>query len=183
VKNSNRTFLILGVIPLLAGMPTASAATVTGSAVIGNISPSTAVAGGPAFTLTVNGTGFTPETAIYFNAPIPTTFVSASQLTAEIIASSIASTFLVDICVGPPGGSSCTSTGASNSLPFTITASGNLIASLNPSSVQAGGPAFTLSVAGLEGFPSTSVILWNGMALSTSMQSPTEFCRQGPFQS
>jgi len=130
-------------------------------------------AGGPALTLTVNGSGFTPASAIYWNAPVPSTFVSANQLTAAIPASSIAAPATVNICVGLSGANSCTTTGVlSNIVPFTIALPGPPISILSPSTAQAGGPAFTLAVSGY-GFIN-SVILWNGTALPTTMPSPTQ---------
>lgn len=53
--------------------------------VIGQLSPGTAHAGGPSFTLTVNGGNFTPDaTVFWWSVPLKTTFVSASQLTAQV---------------------------------------------------------------------------------------------------
>ena len=69
--------------------------TIAGAAAIPTISglsPSTAQAGGPGFTLTVNGFGFTNSSAVLWNdTPLLTTFVSANQLKAPIAASLIAS--------------------------------------------------------------------------------------------
>ena len=48
-----------------------------------------------------------------------------------------------------------------------------MINSLSPSSVTAGGPAFTLKVLG-SGFLNTDVVLWNGTALATTPISSTE---------
>ncbi len=50
---------------------------------ITSLSPASAISGGPAFTLTVNGYGFTSDTVVEWNnAPLPTTYVSPTQLTA-----------------------------------------------------------------------------------------------------
>jgi hypothetical protein len=60
---------------------------------ITSISPNTAVAGGAAFTLTINGTNFVAASMVNFGGSAPaTTFVNSTQLTAAIPASSIAST-------------------------------------------------------------------------------------------
>ena len=54
------------------------------------LTPSSATAGGPAFTLTVNGSGFTSGATIFFNGHANgTTFVSSTRLTATIIADDI----------------------------------------------------------------------------------------------
>ena len=55
------------------------------------LSPAQAVAGSQPFTLTVTGANFTASSAILWNgAALPTTFVSATQLTATVPASAIA---------------------------------------------------------------------------------------------
>src|SRR6266496_2947067 len=80
--------------------------------------PSTAVPGGPAFTLTVNGTGFVPGSLVNWKGSARTTkFVSQSQLTAMISASDIASatTALVMVTNPAPGG------GTSNTAYFSVT--------------------------------------------------------------
>src|ERR1700685_3820389 len=57
------------------------------------ISPSSAVAGGAAFTLTINGMNCVAASMVNFGGSAPaTTFVNSTQLTAAIPASSIAST-------------------------------------------------------------------------------------------
>src|SRR5262245_66043499 len=62
----------------------ASAQTIT------SISPSTIVAGGPNFTLTVTGSGFDPKTVVTVNGNNrPTQFLSTLQLTATIFATDI----------------------------------------------------------------------------------------------
>jgi hypothetical protein len=72
------------------------------------------VAGGPAFTLTVNGSGFVSSSVVRWNgANRPTTFVNASRLTAAIPASDIAqiaSTALTVFSPSPGGGTSSVAT-------------------------------------------------------------------------
>jgi YVTN family beta-propeller protein len=82
------------------------------------ISPNSTVAGGAAFTLTINGTNFVAASTVNFGGSAPaTTFVSSTQLTAAIPAASIASTGTPAATVTnpAPGG------GSSNALTFTIT--------------------------------------------------------------
>src|SRR5439155_10966034 len=58
-----------------------------------SLSPSNATAGAPAFTLTVNGSGFANSSVVRWNgAPRTTTFVSSTQLQASIPASYVAAT-------------------------------------------------------------------------------------------
>jgi photosystem II stability/assembly factor-like uncharacterized protein len=88
---------------------------------ITTLMPPSATAGGQAFTLTVNGTGFVSSSTVSFaGAAKTTTFVSATQLTAAILASDIATagTKAVTVTNPAPGG------GTSNSVNFTVNASG-----------------------------------------------------------
>ncbi len=80
--------------------------------------PTAVAPGGPDFTLTVNGAGFVPESAIQWNgSPRPTTFVSNIQLTAAIPASDIATfgSALITVVSPEPGG------GVSNPVLFLTT--------------------------------------------------------------
>jgi hypothetical protein len=86
-----------------------------------SLSPTSASAGGVAFTLTVNGTNFINGSTVRWNgANRATTFVSASQLTAAIPASDITTvgTAAVTVFTAAPGG------GTSNAQTFTISAGG-----------------------------------------------------------
>jgi hypothetical protein len=79
--------------------------------------PSSATAGGGAFTLTVNGSNFVSGSAVRWNgAARTTTFVNATQVTAAIPASDIAAAGTAQVTVfnPAPGG------GTSNALTFTI---------------------------------------------------------------
>ena len=83
-----------------------------------SLSPSSQRKGGPAFTLTVNGSDFVSGAVVRWDGSDRTThFVNATLLTALIPASDIAVHGTVDVTVfNPiPGG------GVSNSLPFAIT--------------------------------------------------------------
>ncbi len=71
---------------------------------ISSISPTNALAGGPGFPLTVNGTGFVSASVVKFNgAAKTTTFVSATQLTAAITAADIATAGSATVTVTNPG--------------------------------------------------------------------------------
>jgi len=84
---------------------------------ITSLDPASATAGGSAFVLTVNGSGFVGTSVIRWgNATKTTTFVSDTVLTTTIDAADIASTGPVDVTVAnpPPAG------GLSNTVAFTI---------------------------------------------------------------
>ncbi len=96
-----------------------AAATITG------LSPSSAAAGGSAFTLTINGEDFTSTSALKWGATgLVTTYKSATQLTATVPASLIASASTATVSVSP-------GSAASSSALFTV----------HPSSPASAGPA------------------------------------------
>lgn len=84
---------------------------------ITSLSPSFATAGGATFSLTVSGTGFLSGAMAQWNgSALPTTFVSATQLTASVAASLIATAGNASVTVTNPGGA------ASSAVSFTIVA-------------------------------------------------------------
>ena len=65
--------------------------------------PAAAIPGGAGFTLTVNGAGFVNGSVVKWNgSPRTTTFVSAGQITAAILASDIATARTVSVTVSNP---------------------------------------------------------------------------------
>jgi DNA-binding beta-propeller fold protein YncE len=166
------TVLGIGVLLCLTGCGGGTASTVTNqpnpTPAVTSVSPNSAIAGGAAFTLTINGTNFIAASIVSFGGTVAsTTFISSTQLTAAIPASAIASVgaAIVTVTNPPPGG------GTSNTLNFMITGGTTnpipTIAFLNPSCAPVGGPAFSLLVSG-SGFVSSSVVQWNGSALPTT---------------
>jgi uncharacterized protein (TIGR03437 family) len=84
-------------------------------AAVTSLAPSSATAGRAGFTLTVTGTGFLSGATVQWNgAPLATTFSSATQLTAAVPASLIATAGSASITVSNPGGM------ASKAVSFTI---------------------------------------------------------------
>lgn len=87
--------------------------------VIASISPSTIIAGGASFTLTVNGSNFIPSSAVNWNGnQLSTAFVSAARLTAQVPMSRIANPGTATITVVGPG--------TSNAVTVTIFAQSSL---------------------------------------------------------
>ena len=69
-----------------------------------SMSPAAVSAGGPSFTLTVNGTNFQPGSQInFYSTPLVTTFVSDSQLRAEVPSTLIITAGKRPISVTNPG--------------------------------------------------------------------------------
>ena len=142
--------------------------------VVSSISPASVTAGDPAFTLTITGTNFISGSVINWNGTaLVTTFVSATQLTASVSATlvAVAGTANITVFNPTPGG------GTSNVSVFTISSVSTnpvpAITSLSPASVTAGAPVFTLTVNGTN-FIGSSVINWNGSALTTTYINSTQ---------
>ena len=125
---------------------------------ITSISPATATAGGGLFTLTVNGSNFVSNSTVQWGgADRATSFVSATQLTATILAADIATggTANVTVVNPAPGG------GTSNTATFTINNPVPVISSLSPASTAPARGGFSLTING-SSFVSNSQVKWNG---------------------
>jgi hypothetical protein len=135
------------------------------------LAPSTASAGSAAFTLTVSSPsgGFVTQTVVQWNGKtIPTTYVSASSVTAAITTAMIANpgTAFVNT-LNPFSGAG--NNGLSNVLTFIVNPAANpvpAITSISPSTAAAGSASFTLSVNGSSFLPTSdpsggSQVRWN----------------------
>jgi hypothetical protein len=117
---------------------------------ITQLNPSSATAGGTGFTLTVTGTGYIHGSIVNWNgAARSTTYVSATQLTATILASDIASAGTAAVTVVNPGPlTSNTATFTINPNTFTITATSGADGTVTPAgitTVNAGAtPTYTI---------------------------------------
>ncbi len=146
---------------------------------LASISPNVLVAGSGATVITANGSGFRSDSAIRFNGtPIPTTFVSPTQLTGSVSASLLASGAVNNISVSSPspGG------GTTNNATLTVNNALPVLTSITPTSVVAGAGNTVVMAIG-SGFTPTSVILRNGLPMSTSFQSPTSLSATLPATS
>ncbi len=103
---------------------------------------------------------------------LSTTFVSATQVTASVPASLIASPGSANITVTTSGGTSA-------SAVFTINPPLPTISNISPNSVSAGGAGFTLTVNGTN-YISGSSVQWNVTALSTTFVSATQVTASVP---
>jgi len=136
------------------------------SPVVGSISPASTAAGGAQFTLTVNGTAFSADATVYWNATaLATTYIGSTQLTATVTADLIASGGTAGITVQETAGTS------SPAVTFTIV--GPAITSFSPTSASAGGAQFTLTVNGTS-FVSGDVVKWGSTSLTTSYVGTTQ---------
>jgi len=139
--------------------------------VLASLSPTSATTGGPAFTLTLTGTGFVSGATVNFgaNPAITPSSVTSTQIMATVPAADIAAAGSVNVTVTnpAPGG------GTSNAQAFAITNPVPAETSLSPASATAGGAGFTLTVNG-SGFVSTSVVKFNGASKTTTFVSATQ---------
>lgn len=139
------------------------------------LSPSSDTAAGPDFTLSVSGVGFDGASVVEWNGSARTTaYISSAQLTAKITAADVGNsgTAAVTVSNQASGG------GVSQALSFSIQrAVESSLSSIFPSTVAAGGPAFTLTVLG-SGFNTGSTVQWNGNARVTAYVSPVELTAQ-----
>jgi Bacterial Ig-like domain (group 3)/Abnormal spindle-like microcephaly-assoc'd, ASPM-SPD-2-Hydin/Beta-propeller repeat len=173
--------------------------------ILTKISPTSANAGGVAFTLTVSGSGFlSSSTALWNGNALTTQYVSATQLTASVPASLIAQAGTAQVAVsnpGPGGGSSSvidfaiagTTTSTTTTLSAspaggTLTAGStfSLTATVAPSSgtgVPSGNVVFTIGTTtqtvALNG---SGVAVWTGSAPSTPGTLSASAAYQGSQQ-
>jgi hypothetical protein len=140
-----------------------------------SLEPSTAVAGGPSFTLTARGNGFRATSVIRVGgADRVTTYVSGQSLTTSIAASEIATVGTLSVTVATPsvlgqGG------GVSSGATLTITAPPPppTITSITPASLAPGATARTIAVRGTS-FVSASVVQVDGVTRPATFVSATD---------
>lgn len=94
-----------------------------------SVLPTSVSAGGPSFTLTVRGVLFVASSVVQWNGSArPTTFVSSTQLTAQISAADIAAVGTAQVTVLNPASQG----GTSNALPVSIAAPEAVSFQINP---------------------------------------------------
>lgn len=168
-SNNNR---IRRISPSTATCTKTGTITVTGDNPIPTLTvlnPNSALVGGGALTMTVEGTGFVPSSKVRWNnQERTTTFVSNNQLSASIPATDLLSAGTINVTVfnGAPGG------GTSNALPFTVSPPNPLpsITTITPNTAVDGSAPFTLRVNG-SGFVAGSLVRWDGQNRQTEFVS------------
>lgn len=143
-----------------------------GGRTISSFSPTSANAGDKAFTLTVNGNNFTVNDVVTWNGSVrTTTFMSSTQVSAQIMESDVATSGSASVAVNAPG-----LLIASPSVNFPIVGANNpspTISALSPSSTAAGGEDLQILVKG-SGFATSSVVELNNTPLATSYLSASQ---------
>src|SRR5437899_5299350 len=144
------------------------------------LSPSSATAGSPGFTLNLTGTNFNAASQVQWNGGArPTGFISATQLTAAIPASDIAAPGVAQVTVFNP-----TTALTSNPLQFTILAPGPppsspppTLNSVGPAIAAQGSQHLQLTLRGANFRPGASVVISPPLAsvqLSQANQPATD---------
>ena len=140
--------------------------TIATTPTISSINPTCIAAGGPQFTLTVNGSNFVVRLDSELERkPAGHNVCFCDKTHGHVPADLIATPGTASITVA-----GCAAT--SGAATFTISAVPT-ISSLSPTCAAAGDPQFTLTVNGTN-FVSTSIVNWNGAALTTTFVSSTQ---------
>lgn len=141
------------------------------------ITPSTRGAGTPGnFTITATGTNFVASSVVRWNGQDRvTTFVSSTNLTAQILASDVATIGTANVTVFNPNGSL-----TSGSQTFTIQSCNPVpsIDSIAPNTIVAN-TAFRVTVNGTN-FRQASVVRWEGQNRPTTYVNETQLTAQIP---
>lgn len=147
-----------------------------GTPVLTALSPTAVPQSSGAFTLTVTGSGFNGNSIVKWNnTNRTTTFVSATQLTAAILASDVLAPGAPTVKITNTGAGGATSA----TLVFTVTVPAPTLFSVSPSSVSAGSAQFTLTANG-SSFQTGSIVRWNGADLATTYVSTAQLTATVP---
>lgn len=140
-----------------------------------SISPATVYVNSPTKTVTINGSGFLSSSVVYVSnyqnnsAAVPTTYVSANKLTAQIpdtFFSGIGSDYIY-VSNPQPGG------GGGSSATLQIVQGEPSITYTSPTSIVAGTASEPIIING-QNFMSTATVQWNGATVPTTFISPTQ---------
>ena len=139
---------------------------------LSTVAPASILMGSPPVTITVTGFGFTAGDVLVLNAGgkqavLATTRINSGTLTAVIPANTLTVVSAATVQVlNPLDGNT------SGTLPFDIRAIPAIISS-SPSTVDAGGAYFVMTVTGT-GFTSASIVNWSASPLVTTFLSSTK---------
>lgn len=143
--------------------------------VVTSMTPVSAEEGSGAFTLTVSGSDFVASSVVRWDGQDrPTTYVSASQLTAAIAAADVATAGTATVTVATPGPGGGVSTGQTFTIdPLIINNPLPVLTGIVPANADEGSGAFTLTVLGSD-FVASSVVRWDGVDRPTTFVSANE---------
>jgi hypothetical protein len=134
-----------------------------------SLSPTSAVTGAGAQTLTIDGSGFISSSSVSFNGTAHTaSFVSSSVLTISLSASDQANagTFAVTVTNPSPGG-------GSSSKNFAVNYPAPTVSSLLPATATIGAAGQNLTING-SGFDAHTTVSFNGLAKTPTVVSASQ---------
>jgi len=135
-----------------------------------SLSPSSAVVGGPAFSLTVTGSNFVSGAVVLWNGSArATSFTNSTTIVASILAGDLAQVGITTITVSNPAPGGGLSSSGKN---FTVGNAVPVLTTLSSSATAVGSPAFSLTVTG-SNFVSGASVLWNGSTRTTTFVNNT----------
>ncbi len=133
------------------------------------LSPSSALAGAAAQTLTITGTNFVSTSTVTYSAVAHTaTFVNSTHLTISLSVADQATAGSYPVVVSNPAPSG----GASTPVNFIVNSSVPTITSLSPASVTAGAAAQTVTITGTN-FTASSTVTYNAVAHTATFVDTT----------
>ncbi|HTS08757.1 MAG TPA: hypothetical protein VMP68_24525 [Candidatus Eisenbacteria bacterium] len=140
-----------------------AASAVAATPTLTSISPVTAYQNSPSLTLTANGANFVKGAVVYFGygAPLTTTFVSSTLLTAIVPASDLTGTYSYSVYVQNPDGEQ------TSTLIFTVVEPTPSINFISPSSIVAGSTSTSITINGYN-FMSTAKVMVNNFPVPTT---------------
>jgi hypothetical protein len=171
-----RLALVLSLaVPLMLQAMCGSAVRAQGVPTITSISPSSVAAGSAGFALTVNGTGFVKGSVVNVNgAPRSTTSVSATQLTAGVLASDIAAPGTDQITVFNPAAAAPGGTSAPFPLAVTAPAPPPVLTRAAPGLTVQGAGRVQLTLQGANFRPGATVVISPKLAALGSSNGHTQ---------
>jgi len=145
---------------------------------ITSLSPASVYVSSPTTTVTINGSGFLTSSIASLNSftngttPLPTTFVSATQLKTQIPDTVLSSTgqIFLNVTNPQPGGGTASAT-------LQVVAPEPLINNVSPTSIVAGTASEPILING-QNFMTGAKAQWNGASISTTYLSSTQLQAQ-----
>jgi trimeric autotransporter adhesin len=141
---------------------------------IASLSPPAIYLDSPTTTITINGSGFVASSVASLNTypniniSLPTTFVSATQIKAQIPDTVLSNTGQISLYVTNPQPG-----GGTGSASLQVISPEPLISNTSPSSIVAGTASEAIIING-QNFMSGAKVQWNGTSIPTTYLSPTE---------
>src|SRR5215469_6621401 len=140
-----------------------------------SLSPPGLYVNSPSTTISINGLGFISSTAAYLqnsSTPLPTTFVSSTQIKVQIPDTALANIgqiYMYVVNPAPAGGSAY--------LTLPVIALVPTVGNITPTSIVAGTASEPIIING-QNFMSGATVKWNGRSVATTYLSPTQLQAQ-----